>query len=210
VRQELTGLLVGACVGGVMAWLFAIPWAIVTFQVVSDPLLDRSFIAPCDERRGPLVARRNKLFSELKALATDLSAAEALSKKLMREQTLWPKEVSETYQRGSVEAMVTGAIARSESRVVATEFQCEEFPCVVTLEGLREKGFTAFLEALKERGFSGVELLVRSVKRPRPHGGFVLVLAYWPDEVGSERLRGRVSTRMDEVMADYMEGDDAR
>ena len=206
MRTELIGLGTGALVGLVVSWGVIAPWLTRTFTNVPPAIHQESVSSgPCEARMAPLRQKRDALLGEWKALAPKVLASKTFRTSFEGQKFPWPEDVSSVFRKPAVELLVNGAIERSGERLEAVTWSCDEYPCVVVLEGRRQRYFDAFLAALTERGFLGVEILTRGTQTVEGATRYVWLLSYWDEASGSEALRDRVSVRMDAMMAPYME-----
>ena len=96
--------------------------------------------------------------------------------------------------------LIDAALEKSGSRLKSTDWSCEEYPCIVVLEGRSKRYFESFSEALMERGFEHVETLQRYARRSDGSRHYVWILSYWEEGAVDDALRSRVTDRMDQLL----------
>ena len=99
-----------------------------------------------------------------------------------------------------MEVLIQAAVKKSGSRLKSTDWSCEEFPCIVVLQGRSQRYYESFAEALMERGFEDVEMLRRYARRPSGDRHYIWILSYWEEGTVNDTQRARVTERMDRLL----------
>ena len=205
MKAELWGLVVGLVAGAVFTFGVFVPFG---YRMVANnqPTTESApIIASCEERTSPLREQIAVVKTELAGIGDTYAQSQQTKSTLLGNAIPWPEAAGASSKKEAVELLVSSAVRESGDKLEVLSWSCDEFPCVVTLKGKRERYFDRFMEALTTRGFDGMERLVRRVELPRPQRGYVWTVGYWDASFGSEALRDRVSLRMDALMGPVME-----
>ena len=199
MKRELLGLAVGMVGGAAVTWLGLVPFLSEYVQLapskVSSPI-----IAPCESRLEPIQADVLLLRAEMTELKGEWDEVQANETQRFGKPIAWSDDVSDVYRRLGMEVLIAAAIKKGSSKLEVLEWSCDEFPCIVALEGRSLRYYDSFMNALTARGFERIEFLRRTVRRPRGTRHYIWLLSYWDEESNSDALRKRISVRMDRLM----------
>ena len=206
MKIELWGLAAGLGVGAAISFGFFVPYGSGLINPDAARAERQSpMIAPCEERLTPLKSQLEDLKAELAEVGDEFDRLERKRVELEGQPFDWPEDVGKSSRRPAVETLVSAAILASGDKLQVISWDCDEYPCVFAIKGRSQRYFDSFVASLTERGFSGTERLVRSARPPRPARGYVWTMGYWDSYYGSDKLRDRVSSRMDALMKPIME-----
>jgi hypothetical protein len=175
------------------------------FVLMSDRS-DVSFIQPCEERLRPLEARREALLAEMVTTQAEWTASQGAREALEGAPIPWQDDIPDVYRRAAMETLVGAAIEQSGTLLKTAGWSCEEYPCIVAVEGRSKRHFDRFLAALTKRGFEALSMVTRGVHLPEPGRKQLWVVAYWDASLDTEAPKGRVSVRMDALIGRFMDG----
>ena len=198
-RRELIGLTIGLVLGAIVSWFGIMPWVEASVHVHSE-LPTSPIIAPCDVRLDPLRTRIDALKVEFADLDSQWSDAQQKLRTLEGNGIKWGDDVPNSFREENTKTLLSSAIKKAGDRTSLLTLECTEFPCVAIIEARRESHLERLYGTLTERGFEHIETLRRSARRQAGNRYYLLLLAYWPEEMLDKSQRERVGYRMDELM----------
>ena len=198
-RQELIGLSVGLLLGALTSWFAVMPWVEGLVQLQAQ-IPNSPMIAPCDVRLDPMRARIDALKEQRSIQQAAWNTAQERSLLLDGNGVLWDDNIPKSFNEESVKTLMTSVITSAGARVSLLQLDCTEFPCVSVLEAKRQSELDTMYGTLTERGFEHLETLRRSARRQNGNRRYLMLVAYWPQEMLKKAQRDRIGYRMDALM----------
>jgi hypothetical protein len=195
--------MVGGVAGVVMTWGVIVPTITAELEAMTegvDPM-----IAACDDRLVPLEKQLQQVTKDRDTQSHVVNELRASVKHLDGTPVSWDKVSSTVFQEEMIRVLVESALEKTKNRLTLLQYSCEEFPCIVVVEGRQKRYFDAFLEALTERGFEGLEILNRSAGLPGSRSRTVWMVTYWDALEAPSSIRVRITHRMDQLMEALMD-----
>ena len=163
-------------------------------QIPNSPM-----IAPCDVRLDPMRARIDALKEQRSIQQAAWNTAQERPL-IGRKWSAWDDDIPKSFNEESVKTLMTSVITSAGARVSLLQLDCREFPCVSVLEAKRKSELDTMYGTLTERGFKHLETLRRSARRQNGNRRYLMLVAYWPQEMLKKAQRDRIGYRMDALM----------